>query len=136
ASAVRRRARGPGGPSGGNLRSRRLETSAASWGASCRRLREPDRGQRDAHAGAASWRAVEGDLAAVEIDDLLDDGHAEPRAGGLGGEERQEDLVAITRRNADAVVDHLDGGAIVLRGQVDRHAPTGLAGRDCLERLP
>ena len=70
----------------------------------------------------------------MQVHDLLDDRHAEPRAGRLGRVEGQKDLLAVLGLDADAVVrdlDHPRGLALV---QPHLHSPAPLAlGR--LERV-
>ncbi|MCX6955312.1 MAG: hypothetical protein NTV51_24420 [Verrucomicrobia bacterium] len=53
---------------------------------------------RQAHSetGAAAGRALERDLASLVFDEAGDDGEAEARAGGLGGEERAMSTGAAT----------------------------------------
>src|SRR5690349_20640361 len=58
------------------------------------------------HGGAAAFLAVDRDRAAVFLHDGLGDAEAQAGAGGLGGEERVEQLGQRTARDADAGVDH------------------------------
>src|SRR5262252_7464932 len=65
------------------------------------------------HRGAAAFLAVDRDRSAVLLHDGLRDAEAQPRARGLGGEERVEELRQRAARDADAGVDdahllHLD----------------------------
>jgi spermidine/putrescine-binding protein len=72
----------------------------------------------------------------VQIHDLLHDGHAEPGARRLGGEERLEDPVASLGRDPDAIIDHFHGGAVALDEEVDLDASAAPARLDGLERVP
>src|SRR5436190_793341 len=57
------------------------------------------------HRGAAAFFAVDHDRTAVLLHDGLRDAEPEPRARGLGGEERIEQLGQRAARDADASVD-------------------------------
>src|SRR3954462_14550085 len=63
-------------------------------------------GQRDRESGAAADFAVDGDAAAVALDDAVDDRQPQPTTFTyiLGGEERAEDARQNLRRDAGAVV--------------------------------
>src|SRR5262249_50893884 len=93
------------------------------------------RGQRDAYPGTPPARAVDGDVAAVQVHDALDDRHAEAGPRGLGGEERHEDLVAMLGSDPDARVADLDHGAIVADREVDLDPPPAGLRVDGLHRV-
>src|SRR5260370_12426604 len=67
-----------------------------------RRERRPRGDEPDGRPAAG--RAVDLDLAAVQVHDLLHDPQPEPRARRLRGVERQEDLLAPLRLDAPAVL--------------------------------
>ena len=89
-------------------------------------LRRP-RGDHEADGRAAPRQAVDLDLAVVQVHDLLHDRHPEAGARRLRREERQEDLLALLGRHADAVVAHLDDGVRVPR----RNRRTSTRARAC-----
>src|SRR5438552_2090156 len=96
------------------------------------RQRRPWDDQAD--RGPPPGRAVDLDLAAVEVHDLLDDRHAEPRARRLRRVEGQEDLLPVLGLDADAVVRDLDHHGRGARLEVHVHPPAQLTlGR--LERV-
>src|SRR5919197_3166860 len=96
------------------------------------RQRRPRDDQAD--RGAPSGRALELDLAAVKVHDLLDDRHAEPGAGRLRRVEGQEDLLPVLGLDPDAVVRDLDHDRRRPRVQAHVHPAAQLAlGR--LERV-
>src|SRR5260370_7489194 len=71
-----------------------------------RRERRPRGDEPDGRPAAG--RAVDLDLAAVQVHDLLHDRQPEPRARRLRGVERQEDLLAVLPLDAPPVVGDLD----------------------------
>ncbi len=77
--------------------------------------------QQQAEAGAAGRHRLAGQRAAMRQRDLA--GEAQPDAGafGLGGKERQEDILAQRFGDAGAIVDDIDGRAAALeRGGGER----------------
>src|SRR5438094_9975671 len=69
----------------------------------------------DSELRAHAFPRMDLDLAAVLFDDLVDDRQTEPGplSDGLGGEERIEDLRQHVSRDADAVVDDIDGDPVL-----------------------
>src|SRR4029453_18077390 len=98
-------------------------------------MRDRRGGEGDAEAGAAAWRAPNVDVAPVEIDDLLDDGQPETGARGLGGEERQEDLLSVFRSDPAARVGDLDDHALAVGAQGHDHLSALRAGPESLQRV-
>src|SRR4030095_3214539 len=98
-------------------------------------MRDRRGGERDADAGAAAWRALNADVAPVEIDDLLEEGQPEAGARGLGGEEGQEDLLSVFRCDAAAGVGDLDDHALAGRAQGHDPLPALRAGPESLQRV-
>src|SRR5512142_1014550 len=64
--------------------------------------------QRDGERGAPADLALDVDLAAVHLDNAIDDGQPKPRslASRLGGEERREQLPQILSRYAGTGIRH------------------------------
>src|SRR5918993_3937952 len=86
-------------------------------------------GERDAEGGAATGRALDGDVAGVLLHDAVGDGEAEAGAApdALGREERVVEAGDVLGRDADAGVDDLDGdgavgAAAALGGRAERDA--------------
>jgi hypothetical protein len=92
-------------------------------------------GQGDDEAAAGVVVGVDGDGAVVPLDDVTDDGQAEPGSAGGGGAgviqagEAFEDVLALVGGDAGTVVgDAQDRGVVVLgEGERDR----GVGGRRC-----
>src|SRR4051794_26401465 len=96
------------------------------WLMSCgRRCRQGD-GKGRALAGS---RTVGGDLAAMHIDDALDDGKPQTGRTLAGGRFRREPLEAaeqppeVFRRQAGAFVGDADDSAVVVVGDQQRDLP-------------
>src|ERR671918_2806526 len=77
------------------------------------------------HGGPPPRRAIDLDLAAVQVHDLLDDRHAEASPRRLRRVERQEDPLAALRLHADTVVVHLDHRGSGPPGQAHLDPPAG-----------
>src|SRR5215831_9370459 len=87
-------------------------------------------GEGEGEDGAAVIFALDRDLAAVGLDDMLDDGEAQARAAGLAraglvhAVETFEDARQVLGHDADAGVGRVDGYAVLpaLRRDVDAPA--------------
>ena len=98
----------------------------------------PSDGEEDLEGGAFVGLALDGDGAAVFLDDAPGDEQAQAGAVGLGGEERLEQALHVLGRDADAVI--LDGEPEVRAGWRRRAGfpGVGLGGRMSVatERVP
>src|SRR5205814_1438792 len=71
--------------------------------------------QRDLHCRTVTGSALYFNYAAVIHDNALRNVQPKPRSAlSLRGEEWLEDVVLYLFRNADAVIDYLDGGCVML----------------------
>src|SRR5437764_10853615 len=124
------------------------DTSPSLFGLSCRgsehgrrrrRLlvdRYLDAARNGHHHAATMWlAALDMDVAAVQVDDPAGDGEPEPRtafvgrARGIGAIEALEHVNRVGRRDAGALIDNFEPGAVALRN--------GTNGDDAVEgRMP
>src|SRR5262249_58173559 len=92
-------------------------------------------GQVEEEGAAGAFDALEADAAAVQVDDALHDGEAEPgprrTVGGVALHpiELVEDVRQVGRRNAASGVVDGDGGRVGLLGDGDGNADAAAGGR-------
>src|SRR5471032_186298 len=81
--------------------------------------------QGDAEQGAMAGLALQGDGAAVRVDQLLGDEQSQSQAAAAvmlhHALEGVEDAFLVLAADADAVVAHFDDGAVLRRRQADFH---------------